>query len=113
MLLYGRKIRKNPDKSYAAEEYKKNLADLEASKESGADEDVSFTWREGLTLIIFLALIIFIAYGCLELEFTLAQFAAYYVVFAIIVALIYKISPNSSVPSSFRVLLRYWLQPWP
>ena len=57
VLLYGRKIRKNPDKSYAAEEYKKNLADLEASKESGADEDVSFTWREGLTLIIFLALI--------------------------------------------------------
>ena len=94
VLLYGRKIRKNPDKSYAAEEYKKNLADLEASKESGADEDVSFTWREGLTLIIFLALIIFIAYGCLELEFTLAQFAAYYVVFAIIVALIYRINPN-------------------
>ena len=94
VLLYGRKIRKNPDKSYAAEEYKKNLADLEASKESGADEDVSFTWREGLTLIIFLALIIFIAYGCLELKFTLAQFAAYYVVFAIIVALIYRISPN-------------------
>lgn len=94
VLMYGRKIRKDPNKSYEAEEYKKNLAELAAKEKSEGSEEVSFTWREGLTLIIFLALVIFIAYGCLELGFTLAQFAAYYVVFAIIVAVIYRINPN-------------------
>lgn len=94
ILLYGRKIKKDPSKSYAAEEYKQSLADLAAKENAGDSEEDSFTWKEGLTLIIFLALVIFIAYGCLELEFTLAQFAAYYVVFAIIVAVIYRISPN-------------------
>ena len=94
VLMYGRKIKKDPNKSYEAEEYKKNLDELAAKEKSEGSEEVSFTWREGLTLIIFLALVIFIAYGCLELGFTLAQFAAYYVVFAIIVAVIYRINPN-------------------
>lgn len=94
ILLYGRKIKKDPDKSYVAEEYKKDLAESEARKQSGEDNKTVFTWREGLTLLLFLALVIFIAYGCLKLNFTLAQFAAYYVVFAIIVAFIYRISPN-------------------
>ena len=94
VLMYGRKIKKDPSRSYAAEEYKQTLAEIEEKKKAGEQENVNFTWKEGLTLILFLALVIFIAYGCLELEFSLAQFAAYYVVFAIIVAFIYRINPN-------------------
>lgn len=94
VLMYGRKIKKDPSRSYAVEEYKQTLAEIEEKKKAGEQENVNFTWKEGLTLILFLALVIFIAYGCLELEFSLAQFAAYYVVFAIIVAFIYRINPN-------------------
>ena len=94
ILLYGRKIKKDPNKSYVAEEYKKDLAESEAKRQAGEENNIVFTWKEGLTLILFLALVIFIAYGCLKLNFTLAQFAAYYVVFAIIVAFIYRINPN-------------------
>lgn len=94
ILLYGRKIKKDPTKSYVADEYLKDLEALEAKKSSEEGEEIKFTWKEGVTLILFLALIAYIAYGCLKLGFTLAEFAGYYMVFAIIVALIYKISPN-------------------
>lgn len=92
-LLYGSKIRKNPDKSYVADEYKAQLAEQAESKDD-EKEQVPFDGKRKLALIIFVAVVLFTAYGCLKLEFGLGQFAALYVVMAIILAVIFRINVN-------------------
>ena len=91
-LLYGRRIKKDPNKSYVAEEYKKQLA--EQAADTTEAEEIEFDWRHKLALVIFIAASIFIAYGCLKLSFTLAQFSATYTVMAILLAFIFKIGPT-------------------
>lgn len=91
-LMYGNKIKKNPDKSYVADEYKAQLA---AQAEAGEEkEQVPFDLKRKIALIIFVAVVIFLAYGCLKLKFGLGQFAALYVVMAIILAILFRINVN-------------------
>ena len=95
LMLYIRRIKKDPSKSYVADEYQAQLAELKAKEEAGeAGEKTNFTWKEALALILFVILCVWLAYGCLVLSFSLAQFAAYYVVYAIAIAFIFKINPN-------------------
>lgn len=93
-ISYAIKIKKDPDKSYIADEYKQDLENLNRAKENAEQEVLKFTWREIVTLVLFLVLILWTAYGCLKLGFTLAQFAAYYILYSVIIAFIYRISPN-------------------
>lgn len=95
LMLYIRRIKKDPENSYVADEYKAQLEERKRMEESGEGiEKTSFTWKEAVTLVLFIILCIWIAYGCLNLDFGLAQFAAYYVVYAIIISFIYRIGPN-------------------
>lgn len=90
IMLYGRKIKKNPDKSIVSEEYKVQLAEQEKAQDC-VREKTAFTGKHKASLLLFLALIAFTAYGCLKLGFGLGQFAALYVVFAILVAVIFRL----------------------
>lgn len=87
--LYGRRIKKDPNKSYTPEEYKKSLQELEEKKESG--EKTSFSGKQKFALALFLVLIIITAIGALKWEFGLGQFSALYVVFAIILVIVFRI----------------------
>ena len=91
-LLYGSRIKKNPDKSYVADEYKAQLAKQAEAGE--AEEQVPFDGKRKLALVIFLAVVLFTAYGALKLDFGLGQFAAMYVVMAIVLAFIFRINVN-------------------
>lgn len=96
VLRYGSRILKDPSKSIVAEEYREQLARLEAGEPvEGMDMGASeFTMKHKLCISIFILLIIVQAYGCLKLGFALGQIAGLYVVFAIIVCIIFRISPN-------------------
>ena len=93
IIRYANRIKKDPNKSYMAEEYKKSLAEHSAS-DADSESSLPFTWREAVSLLLFLVLIFWTAYGCLKLGFGLGQFAAYYICYSIILAVIYRISPN-------------------
>ena len=93
VFLYGRKIKKDPSKSYVADEYLAQLKKLEEEKDEGEVKN-SFDLKKKLALLLFLVLILFTAYGCLKLGFGLGQFAALYVTYAIILAFIFRINVN-------------------
>lgn len=94
VFIYGKRIKKDPNNSYVAEEYKKQLAEQEALREEEEKEGVVFTGKQKVALILFLILVITIAYGCLKLQFGLGQFAALYVMYAIILAIMFRIPMN-------------------
>lgn len=93
-LAYGRKIKKDPNKSYIAEDYKKQLTEQAAMQAAEGAKAVVFTGKQKVTLLLFFVLILSTAYGCLKLGFGLGQFAALYLVFAIAVAFIFRINMN-------------------
>ena len=95
VLLYSTKIKKDPNKSYIASEYKQQLEEAKNTEKEDDKIKSSLNGKQIATLILFLAVIIFTAYGCLKLGFGLGQFAAYYVVFAIIIAFVFKIDSTS------------------
>ena len=66
----------------------------QAEAKDDGKEQVPFDGKRKLALIIFVAIVLFTAYGCLKLEFGLGQFAALYVVMAIILAVIFRINVN-------------------
>lgn len=92
VLLYGSKIKKDPNKSYVADEYKAQLAEQAEASEDAAQ--VPFDIKRKLALVLFLAVVVITAYGALKLGFGLGQFAALYVVMAILIALLFRINVN-------------------
>lgn len=92
-LLYAKKIKSDPNKSYVADEYKAQLAERAEAKDD-EKEQVPFDGKRKLALLIFIAVILFTAYGALKLSFGLGQFAALYVVMALILAVIFRINVN-------------------
>ena len=89
-LLYGSRIKKDPNKSYIADEYKAQLAEQAEAKEDGT-ELAPFDFKRKVALILFIAAILIIAYGALNWKFGLAQFGATYVVLSLILAVIFRI----------------------
>ena len=94
VLLYGKKIKKDPNNSYTPEEYKKQLAELAAAENDENSEKAVFTAKQKVALVLFIALIIMTAYGSLKLGFGLGEFSALYVVYAIILKFLLNIKMN-------------------
>lgn len=96
VLTYGKKIKANPEKSIVKDEYKKQLEAIEKGEAVEGIEagEAQFDMRHKIAITIFIILIIFQAYGCLKLGFGLGQISALYVMFMIITAIIFRISPN-------------------
>lgn len=93
VILYGNKIKKNPDKSYMAAEYKKQLAEAkEASEDEG--NTIPFSIQRKIALVGFICMILLQAYGCLNLGWALPELSALYLIFSICVAFLFRFSPN-------------------
>ena len=88
LLHYAIKTRKDPTKSYCYEEYK----DQDASASLG--EEVPMDWRRVTALIGFLVLTIIQGYGCVALKWSFPNITAMYIIFMILLAILFGISPN-------------------
>ena len=93
ILRYAGRIKRDPKRSYVAEEYEGQLA---AKAEAGdeEDEEVPFDLKRKVALLLFLVVIVTTAYGSLKLGFGLGQFAALYIMLAIVLGVIFKININ-------------------
>ena len=88
LLHYAIKTRKDPTKSYCYEEYK----DQDTSASLG--EEVPMDWRRVTALIGFLVLTIIQGYGCVALKWSFPNITAMYIIFMILLAILFGISPN-------------------
>lgn len=93
LFLYGRRIKKDPARSYVAEEYLQQLKEKETQGDKG--EKVPFDLRRKIALFSFIILIIGISIACVKLGWGLAELSAVYMVFSIFVAFLFGISPNN------------------
>ena len=91
LLKYCKKIKKNPAASIVKEEYM-----LARSTEAEDTEKVKMTWKNKITLIVLGFAFVFQAFGTLKLGWGLIDIAAFYIVIAIIGAIINGISPNKA-----------------
>ncbi len=88
LLHYAIKTRKDPTKSYCYDEYK----DQDASGALG--EEVPMDGRRILALVGFLIVTIIQGYGCVSLGWSFPNITAMYIIFMIVLAVIFGISPN-------------------
>lgn len=92
VLLYCRRIKKNPMKSYVADEYMKQLSG--EMKEKGIGEYVAVNKKHIIALLGFLALVVLQGYGCLKYNWGMGEVTAIYLIFIIPIALLFKIKPD-------------------
>lgn len=90
IILYCRKIKKDPSKSIVAQEYINQ--DLKSTKQ----ESVPMTMPRALSLIGLLSLFILMAYGSSRLGWGLPQISALYLVLAVFLVIIFKQSPSEA-----------------
>lgn len=88
LLHYAIKTRKDPNKSYFKEEY------LNQNTENASVEDVPMTGRHVAALVGFVTLVIVQGYGCLKLGWSFPQITAIYIMFMILLAIIFGLTPN-------------------
>ncbi len=88
LLHYAVATRKDPTKSYCYDEYK----DQETS--ASLDETVPMDWRRVVALLGFLVVTIIQGYGCVVLSWSFPNISAMYIVFMILLAVLFRISPN-------------------
>lgn len=90
LLKYCKKIKEDPSKSIVKEEY------MNQKTESGQQEEIEFTLKRKITLIVLGFAFIFQAYGALSFGWGLLQIGAFYIIVAIIGALINTMNPNEA-----------------
>ena len=93
LFLYAGKIKKDPSKSYVAEEYKQQLAEKATSDVENSD-DLVFTTKRKIGLILFLCVLITQAVGALNFGWGLAEIASLYIIYSIVLAIIFRINPT-------------------
>lgn len=93
LFMYGKKIKKNPDKSYVADEYKQQVAEAKSAGVSGKD-DIEFNAKRKFALCIFVCLLIAQTIGALNFDWKLPEISSIYVMYSIFLAFLFKIEPN-------------------
>lgn len=88
LLSYAVKIRKDPTKSYCYEEYQSQ--DTSAS----LGEEIPMDWKRVLALVGFLVVTIIQGYGCVVLKWSFPNITALYIIFMILLAILFQVSPN-------------------
>lgn len=100
VLLYIRKITKDPSKSYVSEEYLRQLnGEVEIE---GIKNEVAMTSQHALALILYGVLLIIQAYCCATQGWGLGEVAGMYVIYAIILAVIFHVNPSNAAESIMR-----------
>lgn len=89
MYSYTRQIKKDPSKSYTKDEYINQKAEI-----SNANE-VELNTQRKLGLLGFLVLVTLQGYGALNWKWGLAQISGIYIIYAIFIAVIFKINSRT------------------
>lgn len=89
LVRYMKKIKNDPNKSYVKDEY------ISQTKVTHS-EDSTFTFKEASTLIGLLIVIFFQGYGSIKLGWGLGEISAAYLLLAVYIAIIFKISPSNA-----------------
>lgn len=93
VLWYCRKIKKDPQKSYVKEEYLKQLSgEIDPMENVGKSTDLN--GKRVAALIGFVVLVIIQGIGCIKLGWGLGEVASLYIIFAIILAILFKVAPS-------------------
>lgn len=93
LFLYAAKIKKDPSKSYVAEEYKQQLA-AKSTADVDSGEDLVFNTKRKIGLILFLCVLVTQAVGALNFGWGLAEIASLYIIYSIVLAIIFRINPT-------------------
>lgn len=91
ILSYCKKIKEDPSRSFCKEEYMQA-----AEKKKDSSEKVEFTLKRKITLSVLGFAFIFQAFGALKLGWSLIEIGAFYIIVAIVGALINGINPNQA-----------------
>ena len=93
LFLYAARIKKDPSKSYVAEEYKQQLA-AKSTADVDSGEDLVFNTKRKIGLILFLCVLVTQAVGALNFGWGLAEIASLYIMYSIVLAIIFRINPT-------------------
>lgn len=100
VLVYCRRITKDPSRSYIHEEYERQLkGDIEIE---GIKNKIEMTKRHGLALGIYVCLLILQAYCCATRGWGLGEVAALNIMYAVILAVIFRVRPSDACTSIMR-----------
>lgn len=108
LTWYCKRIKKDPEKSFVKEEYLASQGDGGGSVESQVGERVELTGKRIFGLASFVGVVIIQGYGCINMGWGLADVSALYVMFAILIAVVFRVDPSTVctriVTSASRVL---------
>ena len=93
LFLYAAKIKRDPSKSYVAEEYQQQLAAAATADVQDKDELV-FNTKRKIGLFLFLCVLIIQAVGALNFGWGLEEISSLYIMYSIVLAIIFRISPS-------------------
>lgn len=100
VLVYCRRITKDPSRSYIREEYERQLkGDIEIE---GIKNKIEMTRRHGLALGIYVCLLIVQAYCCATKGWGLGEVAALNIMYAIVLTIIFRVKPSDACSSIMR-----------
>lgn len=91
ILSYANKIKKNPKKSYCRLEYTQQLQEGFKAEES---EELPFTFSRKLALFSLLGIVALSVYGATKLRWGMPQISGLYVMYAVFLGIVLRISPN-------------------
>lgn len=102
IVWYSKRVAENPHKSYMI-----NCADNNEESESQNDfEDnpvsATFTFKQKLSLFIFLAFIGWFLYGAFKFKWGIDHLSAIFIMMSIVVAAIFRISPNDYIKTFIK-----------
>ncbi|SCZ78581.1 YfcC family protein [Acidaminobacter hydrogenoformans] len=95
LVSYAKKIKKDPNKSVMAEDYKEQLATVKHAQED-ASASLEFTTRRKLALFGLAATFIINAYGPVQLKWGIPEMSAVWVMFAIVLVFILRLNPSQT-----------------
>lgn len=87
LLHYAVSTRKDPSRSYCREEYLSQDAQVTV-------EEIPMTTKHIVALLGFLAVTVIQGYGCLRLRWSFPNITALYIIFMLLLAVLFGISPN-------------------
>jgi uncharacterized ion transporter superfamily protein YfcC len=94
LVRYAKKIKKDPNNSVMAEEYKIQLAGIQ--EQTKQDDDLEFTPRRKLALFALIFVFLLNPFGAIQLKWMLPQFSANFIMLAIALSMILKIKPSET-----------------
>ena len=98
IVWYAKRISQNPEKSYMA-----GMANDDPDAETESKEvDGTFTFKQKISLFIFVAFIGLFLYGAFKFKWGIDHLSAIFIMMSIVVAAMFKIAPNDYVKTFMK-----------